>query len=324
MSLFPFGLSSPQVPLTFPPLLVPVQPWPSTPPASRRHSAPGRERSPSSGQVHFLLFMTSVHLRHEGRLPLRGSQANPPDHPGVRHAREPRGLCHHRRHPETVAGRLRKALGTGLREEVPAARLRDLSSVDAGRRGSSYKPPLSTKIFLDLPVRRGTARAAHISVGFEEATRHCPALRRPRPRPFDPHVRRLDGRGVCFLLFFYFLPRTGYPALDEYMRSPTPLRFVFHLLSVTQPEDYTPDGWQLTNEEKLISVEKLREEGNDLFKKVGVSCLLPQKYGLQKELKEAETRYKEALHRLDQLILREKPGEPEWEELDRKARGTAP
>ena len=63
--------------------------------------------------------------------------------------------------------------------------------------------------------------------------------------------------------------RTGYPALDEYMKSPTPLRFIFHLLSVTQPEDYTPDGWQLTNEEKLVSIETLREEGNELFKQVG-------------------------------------------------------
>lgn len=39
---------------------------------------------------------------------------------------------------------------------------------------------------------------------------------------------------------------------------------------------------------------------------------------LQKNFTEAIDKYREALGRLDTLILREKPGEPEWEELDRK------
>ncbi|KIH51805.1 tetratricopeptide repeat protein, partial [Ancylostoma duodenale] len=38
----------------------------------------------------------------------------------------------------------------------------------------------------------------------------------------------------------------------------------------------------------------------------------------QKKYEEAIDKYREALGRLDTLILREKPGEPEWEELDRK------
>ncbi|KAK6050715.1 tetratricopeptide repeat protein, partial [Cooperia oncophora] len=37
-----------------------------------------------------------------------------------------------------------------------------------------------------------------------------------------------------------------------------------------------------------------------------------------KNYTEAIDKYREALGRLDTLILREKPGEPEWEELDRK------
>ncbi|EYC08035.1 hypothetical protein Y032_0068g262 [Ancylostoma ceylanicum] len=37
-----------------------------------------------------------------------------------------------------------------------------------------------------------------------------------------------------------------------------------------------------------------------------------------KKFEEAIDKYREALGRLDTLILREKPGEPEWEALDRK------
>ncbi|RCN26757.1 tetratricopeptide repeat protein [Ancylostoma caninum] len=97
---------------------------------------------------------------------------------------------------------------------------------------------------------------------------------------------------------------TGYDELDELMRDPRPLRFIFHLLSVTQPEEYEAEGWQLTSEEKIQSVETLRLQGNQLFS--------------QKKYEEAIDKYREALGRLDTLILREKPGEPEWEELDRK------
>nr|3RKV_A Chain A, putative peptidylprolyl isomerase [Caenorhabditis elegans] len=57
-------------------------------------------------------------------------------------------------------------------------------------------------------------------------------------------------------------------------------------------------------DDKLKSVEALRQKGNELF--------------VQKDYKEAIDAYRDALTRLDTLILREKPGEPEWVELDRK------
>ncbi|KAK5981356.1 Peptidyl-prolyl cis-trans isomerase [Trichostrongylus colubriformis] len=97
---------------------------------------------------------------------------------------------------------------------------------------------------------------------------------------------------------------TGYAALDELMRDPRPLRFIIHLLSVIQPEEYEAESWQLGTEEKLQSVETLRVQGNQLYS--------------QKNFLEAIDKYREALGRLDTLMLREKPGEPEWEELDRK------
>ncbi|VDM63640.1 unnamed protein product [Angiostrongylus costaricensis] len=97
---------------------------------------------------------------------------------------------------------------------------------------------------------------------------------------------------------------TGYAALDDLMKEPRPLRIIFHLLSVTQPEHYEAEGWQLNSEEKMKSVETLRLQGNELF--------------TQKNFEGAIDKYREALGRLDTLILREKPGEPEWLELDRK------
>uniref|UniRef100_A0A0M3IQ90 TPR_REGION domain-containing protein n=1 Tax=Ascaris lumbricoides TaxID=6252 RepID=A0A0M3IQ90_ASCLU len=97
---------------------------------------------------------------------------------------------------------------------------------------------------------------------------------------------------------------TGYPALDELLKKPQPLRFIFHLLKVLQPEDYEAESWQLEPEEKLASVSQLKQAGNESFK--------------QGSYEEAALKYREALGRIDTLLLREKPGEPEWIELDRQ------
>ncbi|MFH4979141.1 hypothetical protein AB6A40_005850 [Gnathostoma spinigerum] len=96
---------------------------------------------------------------------------------------------------------------------------------------------------------------------------------------------------------------TGYPVLDELMKKPRSLRFIFHLLQVLQPEDYEADSWQLDPEQKLASVAPLREAGNDLFRKGDID--------------EALKKYREALSRVDSLLLREKPGDSEWLELDK-------
>ncbi|EGT35962.1 hypothetical protein CAEBREN_20075 [Caenorhabditis brenneri] len=60
---------------------------------------------------------------------------------------------------------------------------------------------------------------------------------------------------------------TGYNELDELMKNPRPLRFVFHLLKVFEPNEYEHESWQLGEEDKLKSVEELRQKGNDLFVK---------------------------------------------------------
>ncbi|CAD6195312.1 unnamed protein product [Caenorhabditis auriculariae] len=97
---------------------------------------------------------------------------------------------------------------------------------------------------------------------------------------------------------------TGYPELDDLMKNPRPLRFVFHLLNVLDPEEYEAEPWQLSNEDKLLAVEERRLQGNSLF--------------AMKKFDQAIQKYREALGLLDTLLLREKPGDPEWSELDSK------
>ena len=72
------------------------------------------------------------------------------------------------------------------------------------------------------------------------------------------------------------------------------------------PDEYKVDSWQLNDESKLKSSETLRLEGNILFK--------------DGKFDEAKDKYREALTLLDTLLLKEKPGDPEYVELDSKVR----
>ncbi|KAH7708959.1 peptidyl-prolyl cis-trans isomerase [Aphelenchoides avenae] len=98
--------------------------------------------------------------------------------------------------------------------------------------------------------------------------------------------------------------KLDYEELDDLLKNPRPLRVIMHLLKVLQPEEYNADSWQMSGEQKLDSLETLREDGNELFKKG--------------DFENASTKYREALGRLDTLLLKEKPGDPEWVELDKK------
>ncbi|XP_023237615.1 AH receptor-interacting protein-like [Centruroides sculpturatus] len=95
----------------------------------------------------------------------------------------------------------------------------------------------------------------------------------------------------------------GHPDLDGIMKKPTDLSFIFELISVNAPGDYEKESWAMDPEEKLQSIPLLQEQGNEF-------------YG-QKKYKEASEKYAEALNRLEQLLLREKPGEEEWLELEK-------
>lgn len=60
----------------------------------------------------------------------------------------------------------------------------------------------------------------------------------------------------------------------------------------------------MNDEAKMVAVEKLKEEGNELYK--------------NKKYDDAIMKYREALTLLDTLLLKEKPGDEEWHVLDKK------
>ena len=96
---------------------------------------------------------------------------------------------------------------------------------------------------------------------------------------------------------------TGYPDLDDLMVNEQDLIFEIELLKYEKPGEYRKETWQMDAEEKLSNVPGLKEIGNKLYQ--------------QKKYKEAAEKYAEALGCLEQLCLREKPGDEPWLELDR-------
>lgn len=94
----------------------------------------------------------------------------------------------------------------------------------------------------------------------------------------------------------------GYPELDELVNSPKDLKFTIDLMKVEGSGSYEKEFWAMTDTERLDSIPMLREEGNSLYKEGKHS--------------EASKKYSEALGRLEQLMLREKPKDEEWLKLN--------
>ncbi|XP_049851751.1 AH receptor-interacting protein [Schistocerca gregaria] len=96
---------------------------------------------------------------------------------------------------------------------------------------------------------------------------------------------------------------TGYEDLNQLIKEPCDLEFIIELIKVEGPEEYKKESWQMNADEKLSAVPKLREKGNQLYK--------------EKNFDEAAGLYAEALGLLEQLMLNEKPGDEEWNELNK-------
>nr|CAD2179708.1 unnamed protein product [Meloidogyne enterolobii] len=97
----------------------------------------------------------------------------------------------------------------------------------------------------------------------------------------------------------------GYPELDKLLKEgPRPTRVILHLLQVLKPDQYKADNWQLDEVQRSKQIDQLRIEGNQLFS--------------EKDYQNASLKYREAITLLDQLLLNEKPGDPEWLELDQR------
>lgn len=94
----------------------------------------------------------------------------------------------------------------------------------------------------------------------------------------------------------------GYADLDGLMQKPQPLEFILELLTVEEPGEYRKESWAMDIEEKLNALPQLRMEGNRLY--------------TEKNFQAAAEKYGEALGMLEQLVLREKPGDEEFVKLD--------
>lgn len=96
---------------------------------------------------------------------------------------------------------------------------------------------------------------------------------------------------------------TGHADLDKLTEKQVDLVCTFELLSVHEPGEYEKDVWAMTAEERLGAVPVLKEQGNQSFQSGDMDA--------------AMEKYREALEHLENLLLREKPREEEWNELQK-------
>ncbi|KAG5895136.1 hypothetical protein JTB14_008570 [Gonioctena quinquepunctata] len=96
----------------------------------------------------------------------------------------------------------------------------------------------------------------------------------------------------------------GYDDLNYLLRNPSDLEFIIELVKVEQPEDYEKETWQMAEEEKIDMIPKLKEQGNEEYK--------------NKNYEKAAALYAKAVAMLEQLMLKEKPHDIEWNEMEKQ------
>ncbi|KAF4528766.1 hypothetical protein B566_EDAN016953 [Ephemera danica] len=96
----------------------------------------------------------------------------------------------------------------------------------------------------------------------------------------------------------------GYDDLNILLKESCDLEFTIELLLVESPDQYKKEAWQMSEGEKLASVPHLKEEGNTLFR--------------DGNYEQASKKYAEALGLLEQLMLKEKPGDDDWKLLEQQ------
>lgn len=94
----------------------------------------------------------------------------------------------------------------------------------------------------------------------------------------------------------------GYDDLNKLMKNPEDLEFILDVENIENPEDFKKETWCMDENEKLDLVPKLQDEGNRFY--------------MNKDPVNAAAKYGEALGLLEQLLLREKPGDEEYIKLD--------
>uniref|UniRef100_A0A667WR97 Aryl hydrocarbon receptor interacting protein like 2 n=1 Tax=Myripristis murdjan TaxID=586833 RepID=A0A667WR97_9TELE len=114
----------------------------------------------------------------------------------------------------------------------------------------------------------------------------------------------LEGqKHMCGMGNLFHYNSTGYPELDELMRTPQPLIFIMELLQVGDPMSYQRESWMMEKDEKMQTVPILHMQGNALVK--------------QRQFREAASKYKEAVLLLKTVQSREMPGDIDYINLGR-------
>nr|XP_040029888.1 DNA ligase 1 isoform X2 [Gasterosteus aculeatus aculeatus] len=114
----------------------------------------------------------------------------------------------------------------------------------------------------------------------------------------------LEGqRHMCGMGNMFNYHSTGFPELDELMRTPQSLIFIMELLQVGDPLSYQRESWMMEKDEKLQTVPILHMQGNLLVK--------------QTKYREAASKYKEAVLLLKTVQSREMPGDIDYINLGR-------
>jgi len=96
----------------------------------------------------------------------------------------------------------------------------------------------------------------------------------------------------------------GYADLDKLFKNPEALEFIFEVVKIEQPNEYEKDLWALDDAERIEYIPKLKEEGNRFY--------------AEKNYEIALDKYNTAITFLEQLMTKEKPREPEWNEINEK------
>ncbi|XP_056238140.1 myb-like protein X isoform X1 [Seriola aureovittata] len=114
----------------------------------------------------------------------------------------------------------------------------------------------------------------------------------------------LEGqRHMCGMGNLFYYHSTGFPELDELMRTPQPLIFIMELLQVGDPMSYHRESWMMEKDEKLQTVPILHMQGNELVK--------------QRQFRDAASKYKEAVLLLKTVQSREMPDDIDYINLGR-------
>ncbi|KAL4223132.1 Aryl-hydrocarbon-interacting protein-like 1 [Mactra antiquata] len=119
---------------------------------------------------------------------------------------------------------------------------------------------------------------------------------------FDKTIKKKEEPKHCCGMMAMSEQGLGHADLDDLVKNPQPLVFTIEVLKIERPGSYEKEAWTLTDEEKIKHIPNLKERGNELYK--------------QKQYTEAADKYAEAIGLLEQLVMKEKPGDPEWNEIE--------